>query len=298
MRLLLVANPTSFDILLLCVGTVAAIIGGLPFPLLGLLYGKLLDDLNTTCGDVDPETLQQAVQQKVWYVFATAIASFISIYTYMGCWTLFGERLTYRIRYAYLRALLRQEPAYLDSLPPGEIAAHLDADVSAIQNGTSEKVGVYITSMSYFVTAYAVGFSQDAQLTLRMTVLVPLYFAMSTYGTKYTEKFTKLLEEGVNSATNIASECLSNITLIHAFGAADRFEGIYYTRLWNVRHAAAGKVLTTATQLGFLYFIAYASNALAMWQGSKQIADSVSNPDVGISFGNVYTVITILLDGK
>lgn len=275
-----------------------AVCGGLPFPLIGILFGEMMDELNTSCGEVDPHALHRAMNRKVVLVFCAAAANFVLIYVYMGCWSLFGERLVYRIRYAYLQALLRQDMCYFDTLPAGEVTARLDADVQTIQSGMSEKVGIFITTMSYFVTAYVMAYSRDARLTTLLMTLVPAYFLMSSVGGRFTKRYTDRMSESVNAAISVASECLSNISIIHAFGAEDRFEARFASHLSQMRPAAVGKFVTGAVQLGTLYFIVYAANALAIWQGSKQIADSVIRPDSGVSFGDVYSVILLLLDGK
>jgi hypothetical protein len=63
------------------------------------------------------------------------------------------------------------------------------------------------------------------------------------------------------------------------------------------RVAGIRKSIATASQAGLLYFIAFSANALAFWQGSRQIADSVENGG-SMTVGATYTVIFILVDGR
>lgn len=51
----------------------------------------------------------------------------------------------------------------------------------------------------------------------------------------------------------------------------------------------------SSVQAGILYFVAYAGDALAFWQSSKYIADTVGSTG-GITIGDVYTVILVLVD--
>ncbi|KAK4500025.1 hypothetical protein PRZ48_008211 [Zasmidium cellare] len=297
-NLLFAANLGPFDMLLMISGTITAILGGMPFPILGLLYGKLVDDMASSC-DEGPSstTMGEATQRKVLGIFGVALANFTMIYAYNGLWALFGERLTYRIRFACMQALLKQEPAYFHVLPAGEIAGRLDTDMTTIQNGTAEKVAIYITSMSYFITAYAVSFYQDARLTWKMALLVPVYLAFAQYSAKYLERFTKIVDEGVQSATSFAAECLHNIPLVHAFLAADRFEELFRQRLREVARAVVKKTLTAASQLAFMSATVYISNALALWQGSRHIAAAIEAGEDG-GFGRVYTVMACVLDAS
>ncbi|EKG13082.1 Putative ABC transporter protein [Macrophomina phaseolina MS6] len=272
---------------------------GLPFPFLGILFGKLVDDLNSaSCDDApDPAQLENAVRQKVILVAIIAACNFLLIYVYMGCWTLFGERLIRRLRTRYLAALLRQEAAFFDTMPAGEVASRLSTDLQTIQAGVSEKVGIYIASLSYFLAAYAVAFIMDARLAMILFTLVPVYWAMTKAGNYFTTKYSKLVNEAVAEASSIASECLSNIQIVHAFRLESRLEGIFAGHLLKAQPAAIGQFITAAMQLGALYFVAYTANAVAIWQGSQQIADAIAG-NGSFTVGRVYTCILILVDAS
>lgn len=280
----------------------ASIAAGIPFPLLGILFGELVDDLNSTsCGasSVDDTSLQAAVNRKVLLVIYVTIANFCLIWLHCVCWSLFGERVVRRLRYRYLSALLRQDLAYFDTLPPGYIAARLDADLTTVQAGTSEKVGIVVQSVSYFVAAYVVAFLKDAKLAGILISLVPSFFLMALGGNYFTKKYVGRASDGTTKATAIASESLAHMRLIKVFGAAGRIESIYTGHLRSIQGAAIGKFLTASVQMGLLYFIAYCANAVAMWQGGRHIAESVATEGGnGITVGNVYTVIFVLVDGE
>ncbi|KAH3004512.1 hypothetical protein KXV73_000652, partial [Aspergillus fumigatus] len=50
-RLLLAGNPSKIDLGRLLLGIISAVASGVPFPLIGILFGQLLDDFNAvTCG--------------------------------------------------------------------------------------------------------------------------------------------------------------------------------------------------------------------------------------------------------
>ena len=103
------------------------------------------------------------------------IANFVDIYVHTGCWTLFGKRLVHRLRKRYFRSLLRQEIAFFDNLPAGEVSTRL-TDIETIRTGTSEKVGICVSSFSYSFGAYAVAFVKNARLAGMLVSLVPAYF--------------------------------------------------------------------------------------------------------------------------
>lgn len=270
----------------------------MPFPLLCIYFGKLVDDLNSSaCVDEPPADLEEMVRRKVIIVALFAVANFATIYVYMGCWTLFGERVVRRLRTRYLRALLRQEAAYFDTMPAGEVAARLDGDLHTIQQGVSEKVGIYVASVSNFITAYVVAFVVDSRLAVILFALVPAYYAMVHIGKYFSQKYSRTVDAAVAEASSIAAESLSNIQVVQAFRLESRLETIFADHLLKAQPAAVRRFIAAAIQLGFLFFVAHTANSVSVWLGSEQIADSVVN-DTGFTFGRVYTCLLVLINGK
>ncbi|KAI3328499.1 multidrug/pheromone exporter, ABC superfamily [Ustulina deusta] len=304
-HLLNYAEPTPLDYVLLIIGTIASIGAGIPFPILGILFGQLIDDLNgATCateGDTvsrSPEEYQAAINQKVILVVVAAVAQFALIYIYGVCWNLFGERLAHRLREKYFRSLLRQEVAFFDKLPAGEVSSRLSADINTIKDGTSEKVGVYLGVLSLFITSYIIAFIKGPKLAGILVSLVPAFLIMTFGGGYYIGKYATRASEHVASASSIALESLSNVMVVHAFRANDRLETKFAAQLNSAKKEGIKKAIAVATQSGLLYFIAFAASGLAYWQGSIIIADVVAGRIEGVSVGSIYTIIFILIDAS
>ncbi|KAI4213649.1 MAG: hypothetical protein LQ351_003873 [Letrouitia transgressa] len=124
---------------------------------------------------------------------------------------------------------------------------------------------------------------------------------MATLGGRYVGTYTGLMSDHIAAATAVASETLSNIALVHAFGANRRLEHKFTSSLGRARREGIKRAAVAAVQAGLLFFIAYSANALAFWQGSRTAAAAAattSGEDSGITVGAVYTVIFLLVDGK
>lgn len=301
-RLLFSLDYTKLDVLLIFTGFFFSIAAGVPFPLLGIVFGDLINDLNTaTCtpavsnGDED---VMAAVREKVLYIIYITIANFCFIYIHCSCWSYISERIARRYRRRYFEAIIRQETGYIEGLPAGDVVSRLVSDIEVVQSGTSEKVGLVVSTISYFVTSYIVAFIKVPQIAGMLVSVVPCYFLMTFLGGYYIKKYAGNITKHVNSATSIASSSISHLTLVHAFNSHERLEKLFADHLSGYRMDALKKALAHALQLGFLYFIAYASNALAFWEGSRLIADSVENGGSGVSVGAVYTVIFVLIDAS
>lgn len=305
-RLLLAGNPNKVDILMLLGGMICAIASGVPFPLIGVVFGELLNDFNdVTCDEASDASTsesdaayQSSINSKILLIFYLAIAQFVLIYGHLLCWSLTGARLAQRLRERYLQNLLRQEPSYFDKLPTGEVASRLSSDISTIRSGTSEKVGICLASFSFFVTAYIVAFIKNWELAAMLISLIPAYFIMSFVGSYYIEKYSGLMSDYAATASSIASEALSNTVVVQAFGANKRLEAKFSGALKSSEREGLKKATAVGIQSGVLYFVAYSANGLAFWQGAQRIADSVGNPKGGTTVGATFTVIFILVEGE
>ncbi|KAG6354327.1 hypothetical protein INS49_004932 [Diaporthe citri] len=303
-RLLLAGNPTKVDILMLLGGMICAIASGVPFPLIGVVFGELLNDFNdVTCDEASDASTsesdaayQSSINSKILLIFYLAIAQFVLIYGHLLCWSLTGARLAQRLRERYLQNLLRQEPSYFDKLPTGEVASRLSSDISTIRSGTSEKVGICLASFSFFVTAYIVAFIKNWELAAMLLSLIPAYFIMSFVGSYYIEKYSGLMSDYAATASSIASEALSNTVVVQAFGANKRLEAKFSGALKSSEREGLKKATAVGIQSGVLYFVAYSANGLAFWQGAQRIADSVGSGTGGTTVGATFTVIFILVE--
>jgi len=299
-NLLFYADPTWLDRLLVGVGCIAAIAAGVPFPLIGIVFGQLVDEINNaTCANQSgsSDTSEEAsITPKILLLVYIAIASFVCIYTHLVCWNLASQRLAQRVRDRYLRNLLRQDVAFFDNLQAGEVSARLNGDIQAIESGTNEKVGVALTCVSFCITAYIVGFIKDAELAGMLVSLIPAFLLMATVGGHFVSKYTAKLSSCFGTASAIASEALSNVGLVHALGAHTKLEEQFRNQLGEARTQGIRKATAAAVQAGLLYFIAFSASALGYWQGSRKVANALEG-NGNASIGEIYTVTFILLDG-
>lgn len=302
LHLLFMQGTSGVDYALLFVGVLSAIIAGMPFPILSILFGQLVDDLNSTScrrtsQSVDRSEQQSSVQNKVVLIVYISIGNFLAIYTAATCWTLFGERLVGRLRRQYFQSLLRQEIAFFDGLPSGEVSTRLTTDMDTIRAGTSEKVGLFITSLAYFGGAYVVAFLKVPALAGMLTFMIPAYILLVSVGGRYIGRYTTHTSDSLASAASLVLQTISHVALVHALDAQQRLECKLVTFLDAIQKAAIKKSLAAAIQFGFMFLVAYSANALAFWQGSKQIVQAAENVTSNVTAGSVYTVIFVLLDG-
>ncbi|KAL5339133.1 P-loop containing nucleoside triphosphate hydrolase protein [Aspergillus crustosus] len=300
-RLLVYGNPSPKELVVLFIGLLSSIASGVPFPIMAIVFGQLVDDMNSSTCNATPDnadSLQAGINEKVLQIVYIGIAYFVLIYIYVFCWNLTGEWLAQRMREKYFHSLLRQDASFFDTLPPGEASSRITGDITTIQQGTSEKVGIVLNSIAFFITSYIVAFIKDARLAGMLVSLAPAYLIMSLAGGYFVRKYFGRALECMASASSVALEAFTNTMVVHAFSAGSRLESRFIDHLGPARVAGIRKSVATATQAGLLYFIAFSANALAFWQGSAKIANAVENGNAAVTVGNTYTVILVLVDAS
>lgn len=285
----------------MAVGTICAIAAGVPYPLMAILFGELVNDLNGASCEVDDVgnafSYEAAINRRVLKLVYIAIAALALTSIHIICWSIISQRLAARLRDEYFQSIIRQDQAFIDQTQEGQLSSRLSGDIQAVQSGTCEKVGIFIASLSFFIAAYVVAFIKEAKLAGILISLIPAFLIVAIVGGGFFQKFSLRMSESAASAASIASEALSNITVLKAFSAGPRLERKFAELSATSRGQGTRKGAVAAVQAGFLYFIAYSANALAFWQGSRMIADMLRGRGSGTTVGEIYTVIFVLVDG-
>ncbi|KIW00967.1 uncharacterized protein PV09_07489 [Verruconis gallopava] len=301
--LLFAAQPEWVDYLLITCGTLCAVAAGVPFPLMGVLFGQIVDNFNSaTCaaeGELsnDPFQYEHAINDKVIKTAYIGAIALVLIYGHLTCWNIISQRLAHRMRTTYVSALLRQPPSYFDAhVSSGQVSNRLNGDITAIQAGTSEKVGNIITTISFFVTVFIIAFSKQPRLAGILISMVPAFLLSGAFVGRRMRKYVSQQAADVKLASSVASEALSHIEVVQAFGAAPRLEAKFTEHITAACKHGITKSAIAAIQTGLLYFIAYSGNALAFWQGSFLIVDSFKSSGNGTTVGEIYAIVYLLVD--
>jgi ATP-binding cassette, subfamily B (MDR/TAP), member 1 len=136
-------------------------------------------------------------------------------------------RISAAMRMAYMRALFAQPISVLDTLPPGQTAAIITITASILQIGISEKLSMFLQSASSVITALAIAFHYNWQLTL-VTSSGLVFIAIVYVGTiVLIVKMYKEVEHADRMSSSVASEVFSSIRMVAACGAEKKMTERY-----------------------------------------------------------------------
>jgi ATP-binding cassette, subfamily B (MDR/TAP), member 1 len=276
---------TGNEKLVAVTGVLFAIAAGIPLPLIGVIFGRLISTFPPS---------EDELRTRISQLLGVAAAFFVVTSIYATSFGFTGEKIAIRTRERLLDCLLHLDLAYLDTHDV-DINSLLSEKVDSIHAGCSEKAGIFIQSISYFVAAFTVGFILSPKLTgILLAAVIPTLCIVTVltrwYGSKYSKKVTTLGE----SATNLVENALRSIKTVQAFSMMDSLHTEHAQILEMRIGASAKKAIVAALQVGSIYFLAYAINALAFYVGSQLVASGRSGGDAG----TVFAVVLLILDSS
>ncbi|XP_010222845.1 PREDICTED: multidrug resistance protein 1-like [Tinamus guttatus] len=226
-----------------------------------------------------------------YYYSAIAAAVLLAAYVQTSFWTLAAGRQIKKIRKEFFHAIMRQEIGWFDVNDVGELNTRLIDDVTKINEGIGDKVGLLVQSVTTFVTGFIVGLTKGWKLTLVILAVSPVLGLSAALWAKVLSAFTDKEQAAYAKAGAVAEEVLSSIRTVIAFGGQEKEIKRYHKNLEDAKRIGIRKSITANISMGIAFLLIYASYALAFWYGTTLIiADDYT-------IGNVLTVFFSVLIG-
>lgn len=195
-----------------------------------------------------------------WFLVLAAVA-FIMSFFQVQMQMIVAQRTSARIRQLYLRSLLRQDFEWYDAEASGELTARASGDVDLIHKGIGDKVGSAVQFISAFVVGIIIAFFFSWKMTLVILAITPFLALCGAIFAKLTSDSTSEGLSSYGAAGAVASEVLSLIRTVSAYGGQEEEARRYEKQLDSAYTAGIRKGLFTGLGFGvtmFLLFCAYA----------------------------------------
>lgn len=263
------------------VGALLAAAAGVPLPIMFVIFGQIINSFPP------PE---DELRTRIGQLLGVAAAYFVITTIYMSSFGRVGEKIAINLREKLLRCLLSLDQAYYDTHDL-DVTSLLTAKIETIQVGTSEKVGIFIQSIGYFVAAFVVGFILNAKLTgILLAAVIPAMVIIVATGSAWISRLSKRLTTCTEQANGVLESALRSVKVVQAFDFEDRISEQHRTHLEESAISGIRKAIVAASVLGLMYFVAYAANGLAFYVGSGMAEDGGA--------GTVYAVCLLILDAS
>ncbi|CAO2617610.1 ATP-dependent translocase ABCB1 [Lemmus lemmus] len=294
------------DRLYMLVGTLAAIIHGIALPLMMLVFGEMTDTF-ANAGNISPNlteeipveynasnilsNLEDEMTTYAYYYTGIGAGVLIVAYIQVSFWCLAAGRQIHKIRQKFFHAIMSQEIGWFDVHDVGELNTRLTDDVSKINEGIGDKIGMFFQAMATFFGGFIIGFTRGWKLTLVILAISPVLGLSAGLWAKILSSFTDKELQAYAKAGAVAEEVLAAIRTVIAFGGQKKELERYNNNLEEAKKLGIKKAITANISIGAAFLLIYASYALAFWYGTSLVISKE------YSIGQVLTVFFSVLIG-
>ncbi|KAI1501011.1 multidrug resistance protein [Biscogniauxia marginata] len=264
------------DLLIMFVSAICAIAGGAALPLMTVIFGTLQNTFqNFFQGLVSYDDFVGEMTQLVLYFVYLAIGEFVTVYIATVGFIYTGEHISAKIREHYLESCMRQNIGFFDKIGAGEVTTRITADTNLIQEGISEKIGLTLTAVATFISAFVIGFVFYWKLTLILTSVIFAIMLDMGVGSRFVVKYSKHSIEAYATGGSVAEEVISSIRNAVAFGTEEHLAKKYDGHLIRAEHYGFRKAAVLAIMISVMMWIMYMNYGLSFWMGSQYLIDGV-----------------------
>ncbi|XP_062479629.1 ATP-dependent translocase ABCB1 isoform X2 [Pezoporus occidentalis] len=285
-------------------GTLLAIAHGTSLPVAMVIFGDMTDSF-VASGDSDfpgnstvmnsslhaLNKLEEDMTRYAYYYSGIAAGVLLAAYIQTSFWTLAAGRQIKKIRQKFFHAIMRQEIGWFDVNDVGELNTRLLDDVSKINDGIGDKIGMLVQALTTFITAFIVGLIRGWKLTLVILAVSPVLGLSAALWAKVLSAFTDKEQAAYAKAGAVAEEVLAAIRTVIAFGGQEKEIKRYHKNLEDAKRIGIKKAITANISIGAAFLLIYASYALAFWYGTTLVLTD------DYTIGKVLTVFFSVLIG-
>ena len=283
---------TTWDKVFVAIAAICAIGGGAVLPLMTVVFGNLAGLFKGVInGTEDLSAFPSTLAHFTLYFVYLAIGEFVLIY---ACTVLFiytGNHISAKVRQQYLAAILRQNIGFFDKLGAGEVTTRITADTNLIQEAISEKVGLTLTGVATFITAFVIGYVKFWKLTLICSsTVVAIVVTMGT-GSRWIVKYNKKSLASYAVGGTVVEEVLGSIRNATAFGTQDKLARKYDVHLHEAQRWGFRLKSILGCMIGCMLCFIFLNYGLAFWMGSRFLVDGQTN------LAHILTIVMAIMIG-
>ena len=252
--------------------TVSTLVVAAGMPAINIIFGGMADEVYTPNAK---EAGAQFQAYSVWFALIGGGVGFAA-FVQMALSSIFAEQQAPKLRSAYLRAILRQDSAWYDSLEHGamELPGSIAADAIVIKDGIGFKLQQAMQMLLTFVCSFVAAFIWGWQLAAVMTAAVPLMAGAMAWTMKIMSSETENEAQRYSIAGGFAAETLSNLRTVVAFGGQAQRVKLYRDGVMAARESGLKRAPVTSLGNAVPISVMFGMFALAVWFGAILVTDS------------------------
>ncbi|NXF05807.1 ABCBA protein, partial [Smithornis capensis] len=129
-----------------------------------------------------------------------------------------GQRIVKRLRATMFSSILKQETAFFDKTRTGELINRLSSDTALLGRSVTENLSDGLRAGAQASVGVGMMFFVSPSLAAFVLSVVPPLAVLAVIYGRYLRKLTKMTQDSLAEATQLAEERIGNIRTVRAFG--------------------------------------------------------------------------------
>ncbi|XP_074269732.1 ABC transporter B family member 9-like isoform X2 [Silene latifolia] len=283
MRRLACLNKPEIPILLL--GSLAASIHGVIFPLFGLMMSSVIKTLYEP-----PHLLHEHTRKWALIYICIGIMSIIAIPFQNFLFGVAGGNLIRRIRFLCFEKIVYQEVKWFDhpANSSGAIGARLSTDAANVRSLVGDQLALAVQNIAAITCGLVIAFTSNWLLTLIVLAVVPFIFVQGYFQGKFRTGLSADAKVMYEEASQIANDAVASIRTVASFCAEEKVMQLYNKKCEGPVKSGVRLGLISGIGFGFSFFALYCTNAFVYYIGAVFIHHGKA------TFGEVFKVFFAL----
>nr|KYP57751.1 ABC transporter B family member 11 [Cajanus cajan] len=261
-------NKPEIPVLLL--GTIAAVINGLLFPIMAYLISKMISIFYKPFHELRKDSKRWALL----YV-GLGVISFIVSPCRFYFFGVAGGKLIKRIRKMCFEKAIHMEVSWFDEAEhsSGAIGARLSSDAAAARALVGDALGLLVQNIATAVGGLAIAFEACWELAFLMLALAPLLTLNGYVQFKFLKGFSADAKKLYEEASQVANDAVGSIRTVASFCAEKKVMELYQQKCEGPIQTGIRRGIISGISYGISFFLLYAVYACCFYVGAKLIDD-------------------------
>ncbi|KAH6790261.1 P-glycoprotein 9, partial [Perilla frutescens var. frutescens] len=247
----------------LLIGSVAASIHGVAFPVFGLLMSTAFGIFFETPDELEKDSRFWAL---MFVVVGAVLLIVVPVQNYM--FGVSGGKLVQRIRALLFEKVVHQEVSWFDDPinSSGAVGVRLSTDASTVRNLVGDSLALAVQNIATTIAGLSIAFITNWKIALTIVVVVPLMLLEGYFRMKLTKEGTdKMIFE---EASKVANDAIRGIRTIVSISAENKVMEMYQAKCKAPKQQVLWNGTVGGVSLGFANFVLFSIYAFSFYAGA------------------------------
>ncbi|CAI8590913.1 unnamed protein product [Vicia faba] len=262
-RRLAYLNKPEIPVLLL--GSIAAIVNGVVFPVFGLVFSSAISMFYEP-----PE--QQKKEARLWALLyvGLGLVTLVVLPLQNYFFGIAGGKLVERIRSLTFAKVVHQEISWFDdpANSSGAVGARLSTDASTVKSLVGDTLALIVQNISTITAGLVVAFTANWILAFIVLAVSPVVLVQGIIQMKFLEGFSGDAKVMYEQASQVANDAVSSIRTVASFCAESKVMDMYRKKCSGPEKQGVRSGLVSGAGFGFSFVALYCMTAFCFYIGA------------------------------